>query len=69
MRTSPIALVGPQGLLNQIRRVGWHRQDAQRVRVPEAALPALHSNDSGIGLDDIECKRIPETKPDTVVDL
>ena len=53
----------------EVSGIGGDREDAEGVRVPETALPPLDGNDRRAGLDDVERKRIPETEPDTVVDL
>jgi hypothetical protein len=52
--------------LGAVRR---DREDAQRVRVAEAALPALNSHDGAAGGDDVELEGVREAKPDAVVDL
>lgn len=67
----PLALylVCAEWLHLQISRVRRHRQDAQRVSVAKSTFPALHSNDGGVGLDDVQLQCILQSKPDTVVDL
>ena len=67
--TAHPALVRAQGLLHQVCRIGGHRQDAQRVRVAKAALPALHRDDGRASLDDVERESVSEAEADTVVDL
>ena len=64
-----ILSVRAQGLLRKVGRVRGHRQNAERVRVPEATLPALHRNNGRARLDDVELKGVAETEPNTVVDL
>ena len=53
----------------QVGGVGRHRENAQRVRVAETALPALDGDDSRASFDDVEFECTAQTKADTVVDL
>lgn len=53
----------------EVRVVRRHRQHTERVRVPEAALPALDSDDSRSRLHQLQRERLAQTKPDAVVDV
>lgn len=58
-----------QRLLSQVCVIRRHRQHTQRVRVAQSTLPALHRDDRGALLDQVQLERVAQTKPDTVVDL
>lgn len=60
---------GAQRLLSQVRVVRRHRQHTQRVRVAQSTLPALHRDDRGALLDQVQLERVAQTEPDAVVDL
>jgi hypothetical protein len=62
-------LVCSQGLHLKISWVGRDRQDAHGVGVAKTSLPALHSDDGGSCLDDVQRKRVLQAEPDTVVNL
>lgn len=58
-----------KGLDRQVCALSGHRQDAQRVGVSKTTLPALHSNNGGASLDDVQLQRIAQTEANAVVDL
>lgn len=53
----------------EVGRVGRDREDAERVRVAETALPALYGDDRRASLDDVEIESVAQAEADTVVHL
>jgi hypothetical protein len=53
----------------EVGSVSRNGEDAERVRVTETALPALHGDDCSACLDDVELERIAQAETDTVVNL
>lgn len=62
-------LVGTERLQLKVGGVSRNRKNTKRVGVAEASLPALHSDHSCAGLDEVELQGIAETKSNTVIDL
>jgi hypothetical protein len=66
---SHLALCTPQRHAFQIRRVGGHTQDPERVGVAQSSLPALDGNDRRARLDDLELERTAQAEPNPVVHI
>lgn len=58
-----------QRLRFQISRIGRNREDPQRVRVPKAALPALHSDDCTAWLNQVQSNSAAQSKSDAIIHL
>jgi hypothetical protein len=62
-------LLARQLLVLELGGLRRHGQNAERIRVTETALPALHSNDGTTLGNDVELESVGEAEPDAVVDL